>query len=109
MKHDKTVVKTEHAAHAKVIYRRHLRGDVVVLKVFRHLSKLTPLSKTKYGRLVDVDDTLPTHAERETAVLVNDAVAREARFREPGCFCTIDNNNNASHLYCAQKFKTNSL
>ena len=60
---------------------------MIVLKVFGHLGELASLTKTKYRRLVDVDDTLTTHAERETAVFVNDSVAGETRLGESRGFC----------------------
>jgi len=105
VEHHQSVAVAHHALDAEVVDRRHLRRDVVVLEMFSHLgeSAATPEAEEGAARrrergegraagrggrgrrvrrrssasVVDVDDALATHAEREAAVLVQHAVARQ--------------------------------
>jgi len=110
MQYDEAVAVADDALDAEVVDRRHLRRDVVVLEVLGHLGEPAAAPEAeeraagrgeggegRRGRraapgrraaaaavmMVDVDDALTTHAEREAAVLVQDAVARQRALREP--------------------------
>ena len=49
---------------------------MVVFEVLGHLGELASLAEAEEGRaLVDVDDSLATHAERVATILVNRAIA----------------------------------
>ena len=88
VKHDQVLSEAENALHAKVVYRRHLGRDVVVLEMFGHLRELAAFAEAEDGvGLVDADDALATHAEREVAVFVQEAVTRQDRLREPRSSC----------------------
>jgi len=108
MEHDQTVAVADHALDAEVVDGGHLRRDVVVLEVFRHLGEAAAApeaeerasggSECGEGRggragtaaaaaVMYVDDSLSTHAEREATVLVQYPVARQRALREPRRFC----------------------
>ena len=89
VKHDEVLSEAQDALHAEMIDRRHLGGDVVVLKVFGHLGELAAPSEAEHGvGPVDADDALTTHTEREVAVLVQQSVASQDRLGKPGSLCT---------------------
>ena len=84
VKHNEVLSEAQDALDAEVVDRRHLRRDVVVLKVFGHLGELAASSEAEDGvGAVDADDALPTHAEREVAVLVQQAATCEDRLGKP--------------------------
>ena len=88
MKHDQILSEAEDALHTKVVYRRHLGWDVVVLEMFSHLCELAAFAEAedRVG-LVDADDALATHAEGEVAVFVQEAVTRQDRLSKPSSSC----------------------
>jgi len=95
VEHDQTVAVADDALDAEVVDRRHLRRDVVVLEVFRHLGKPAAPPEAEEGTsgggeggergcggsgaaataVMDVDNALSTHAECKATVLVEDSIA----------------------------------
>ena len=83
MQHDETFTETEDALHTEVVDGRHLRRDVVVLKVLGHLGKAAAAAEAEDAAgLVDVDDALTTHTEREAALLEERSVTCQYAFAE---------------------------
>jgi hypothetical protein len=75
---DEGLAMTDDAAHAEIIDGRHLRRNVVVLKVLRHSGKLAALAEAKYGAgTTDVDDTLTTCTKRSGAILEDGTITRD--------------------------------
>lgn len=78
VQYNESVAVADDALDMKVIYRRHLRRDVIVFKVFGHFRKFASLAKAEDRRAsVDIDDALMAHAEREAAILVHESVASQ--------------------------------
>jgi len=119
MEHHQSVAVADDALDAEVVDGGHLRRDVVVLEVLRHLGEAAapaeaeertpgggesgegrgggaPCAPAPAAAVMHVDDSLTTHAEREATVLVQHAVTRQRTLREPSRFCTRHTYTHAS-------------
>ena len=75
MEDHEAVSGAQNTFHSKMMNGGELCRDVVVLKVFRHLCKLTSLPEAEEsGTFVNVDYSLSTHAERVTTILVDGSI-----------------------------------
>jgi len=104
VKHHKTVAVADDTLDAEVVDGGHLRRDVVVLEVLRHLRKPAATAETeerasggresgkrRRGRtgaasVVHVDDALATHTERKATVFVKYSVTRQRTLRKSSRF-----------------------
>lgn len=89
MQYNESVAVADDALDVKVIYRRHLRRNMIVFKVFGHFCKFASLAKTEDRRtFVDIDDALMAHTEREAAILVHKSITSQQYTGKSGLIWT---------------------